>query len=172
MFFKSLKSLLKPKSFAFSSLIKKNPIGNLVHKKREINSLLKIPSFEYHYDLAKAKYLYGHPFKPKGALRNRKEKKGINGVGKKRKNYKKPSKYKLKNHKGLIKRIKIVGPASNRSFEFKSPGLVKKMSKKRKQNLKNQKRRRFISKADLRQVKKMLPYYKRRKYKNIINLSY
>ena len=175
MFIKSLKNLIKP----FQTAALPHTPYNLSSlqtpffpKTPKYNSLLKTRISAYHYDLAKSKYLLTHPHKPKGALKNRKEKRMRNGVSKKKANYKKASKYKLKNHKGLIKRIKILGPRNNRAFEFKSPGLVKKMSKKRKQTLQNKKKKRFISKADLRQVKKMIPYFKRQRYKNIISLSY
>lgn len=71
----------------------------------------------------------------------------------------------LATHKGLIKRVRIVGPRHARRFKFKAPGLHHKLRKWRARNLKNKKKPRYISAADMPRVKKLLPYFKRQKFK-------
>jgi ribosomal protein L35 len=81
--------------------------------------------------------------------------------------YRKPDTgYKIRTHHGLSKRIRIVGPRWNRCFKFWPTGHTHKMTNKLTNNLRSKKKAKFIKKADLRHVKRMLPYYKRKKYKH------
>ncbi len=48
---------------------------------------------------------------------------------------KKFSKYKLPNHKGLLTRLKIVGPAWDRQFKIKQAGIERRTRNHSKRNL-------------------------------------
>lgn len=76
------------------------------------------------------------------------------------------TRYKIKNHRGLLKRLIVVGPRWDRQFKFKPIGRVHKSLNKSRANIWRKKQLRLISKADLRRVKRMIPYYKRQRYKH------
>jgi ribosomal protein L35 len=75
------------------------------------------------------------------------------------------TKYKITNHTGLMKRIKIVGPRWNRGFKFWPVGHSHKMTNKSSGNLKRKKQARYICHADIRRIKRLIPYFMRRKTK-------
>ena len=83
----------------------------------------------------------------------------------KRPNLVKMQQPKLTNHKGLLKRIKIVGPRHARMFKFRSPGMRHKMRKRSHMGMARKKRARYVSSADIRVVRKMIPDYKRQYFK-------
>ena len=72
---------------------------------------------------------------------------------------------KLSNHKGLLRRLKIVGPRHARMFKFRSPGMRHKMRKRSCMGMSRKKRKRYVSVADIRVVKKMIPDFKRQYFK-------
>jgi len=76
------------------------------------------------------------------------------------------TKYKIKNHSGIMKRVRVVGPRFDRQIKFWPTGNVHKMTNKSSANLKNKKRARYISAVDLRRVKRLIPYFKRKKCKH------
>ncbi len=76
------------------------------------------------------------------------------------------TKYKIKNHTGLMKRIRVVGPSWNRQFKFWPTGHVHKMTNKSSANLKGKKKARYICLADIRRVRRLIPYFKRKKCKH------
>ncbi len=76
------------------------------------------------------------------------------------------SKHKQTNHTGMMKRVRVVGPIWDRGFKFWPTGNVHKMTNKSSANLKRKRKARYICKADLKRVKRLIPYYKRQKYKN------
>ncbi len=98
-------------------------------------------------------------------MRFMKRQKAGQGCSKKSKPFKARNKYKMKNHKGLMKRVVIEGPRWNRRFLFRSAGLTKKRYNKRRPALKRMKQKRYISKADMKRVRRMLPYFKKKKIK-------
>ncbi len=73
---------------------------------------------------------------------------------------------KIRNHKGMLKRIRIVGPRWDRQFKFYPVGNVHKMTNKSRANLKRKRQARFISPVDIKRVRKLIPYFKRKKYKH------
>jgi len=77
-----------------------------------------------------------------------------------------PKPYKMKTKKGLSKRLQIVGARHDRGFKYRSPGLRHKLRHKTANNRLRKRQPKYISKADLRHVKRMLPYHKKRKYKH------
>jgi len=76
------------------------------------------------------------------------------------------TKNRIKNHIGLMKRIRVVGPRWNRGFKYWPTGKVHKMTNKSSSNLKRKRQARYICKADLQRVKRLIPYFKRQKYKH------
>ncbi len=76
------------------------------------------------------------------------------------------TKYRIKNHTGLMKRIRVVGPRWDRQFKFYPTGNVHKMTNKSSANLKAKKKPRLISAADIGRVRRLIPYFKRRKCKS------
>ena len=76
------------------------------------------------------------------------------------------TRYKMRTHRGLFKRIRIVGPRWDRQFKFYPTNNVHKMSNKSRANLRRKRQCRFIAKSDIRRVRRLLPYYKRNKYKH------
>ena len=78
---------------------------------------------------------------------------------------KKVQNYKHKTHKGFHKRITICGLFSDRRFKHKAVGYRHLMRNKSPNALKKKRRPRFIVKYGiLQRAKKLLPYYKRKKY--------
>lgn len=71
----------------------------------------------------------------------------------------------MSNHKGLLRRIKIVGPRHARMFKFISPGIQHKMRKRNRMGLKRKRRVRYVHQHNIRVVKKMLPDYKKQYFK-------
>ncbi len=76
------------------------------------------------------------------------------------------TRYRITNHTGLMKRIRVVGPRWNRQFKFYPTGNVHKMTNKSSANLRRKRKPRFISAADIRRVKRLIPYFKRKKCKH------
>ena len=76
------------------------------------------------------------------------------------------TKYRITNHTGMMKRIRVVGPRWNRQFKFYPTGNVHKMTNKSSGNLRRKRKPRLISAADIRRVKRLIPYYKRKKCKH------
>jgi ribosomal protein L35 len=76
------------------------------------------------------------------------------------------TKYRITNHSGLMKRIRVVGPRWNRQFKFYPTGNVHKMTNKSSGNLRRKRKPRLISAADIRRVKRLIPYFKRKKCKH------
>ncbi len=66
----------------------------------------------------------------------------------------------MPNHKGMLTRLKIVGPSWNRQFKIKQAGIERRRRNHGKRNLRNKKEFTLVHKADLRRVKRMIPYYK------------
>ena len=131
--------------------------------------LLKLPQFNLNvvpYSLTMARVRFGH-YKPNKGRVRRGQVPGQKGASIKKKPYKMFKKYALKTRTSMITRVKVVGPRWDRQFKFKSPGLKRKISKKNRNNLKRKRRNRYISKADIKRVKKMLPYHKRQKFKRL-----
>jgi ribosomal protein L35 len=58
-----------------------------------------------------------------------------------------------------------VGPRWNRQFKFQSPSKKHLLRNKSRSNLIRKRRVRYVHKADLRRVKKLIPYYKRKSLK-------
>ncbi len=76
--------------------------------------------------------------------------------------------YKMKSHKGLSKRIKIEGGTRNIMFRFKAPGARHLMRNKSNRNKRFKKKVRYLTgKGDIKRAKKLLPYFKRKKYHSI-----
>ncbi|CAD8124413.1 unnamed protein product [Paramecium sonneborni] len=73
--------------------------------------------------------------------------------------------YKIGNHKGLMKRVKIVGPRRARRLKFKSPGSRHLNRNCSKANLRRKRRIRYISDVDMPRMRKLLPLMKRQKCK-------
>ncbi|CAD8111507.1 unnamed protein product [Paramecium primaurelia] len=73
--------------------------------------------------------------------------------------------YKIGNHKGLMKRVKIVGPRRARRLKFKSPGSRHLNRNCSKANLRRKRRTRYISDVDMPRMRKLLPLMKRQKCK-------
>lgn len=71
----------------------------------------------------------------------------------------------LKNHKGMLKRVKIVGPRWNRQFKRLHAERYHLRRKKSSSNLRRKKRAAYIHKADIKRVRKMIPYFKRQSLK-------
>ena len=83
--------------------------------------------------------------------------------------------YKLKTCNSMKLRVKIVsrvltkvGPRHDRRFKVLRPGFVHLLRNKTTAQLRRSKRPKYIHKADLYRVKKMLPYWKRQKFKNTV----
>jgi ribosomal protein L35 len=74
--------------------------------------------------------------------------------------------YKISTHHGLKKRIRIVGPRWCRAFKFWPSNHRHKMVNKSNANLASKKKPRYVVKAYIRRVKRLLPYFKRKKYKH------
>jgi len=75
-------------------------------------------------------------------------------------------KYKISTHHGLKKRIRIVGPRWCRAFKCWANNHRHKMVNKSSSNLARKKKPRYIAQAYIRRVKRLLPYFKRKKYKH------
>ncbi|CAD8121094.1 unnamed protein product [Paramecium sonneborni] len=73
--------------------------------------------------------------------------------------------YKIGNHKGLLKRVKIVGPRRARRLKFKSAGSRHLNRNCSKANLRRKRRTRYISDVDMPRMRKLLPLMKRQKCK-------
>ncbi|KRW99022.1 hypothetical protein PPERSA_11623 [Pseudocohnilembus persalinus] len=78
----------------------------------------------------------------------------------------KTKKYIQKAHYGLLKRIRIVGNKDERRFKFHSTGKRHLMRKKSLSNLKRKSRDRYIAKADVKRIKRLLPKWKQAAFKN------
>jgi ribosomal protein L35 len=74
-------------------------------------------------------------------------------------------KYKMKTHRGLRKRIRIIGSMFDRGFKHWPNNHRHKMINKSTGNLVRKRKARYICKSDFRRIRKMLPYFKRKKYK-------
>jgi ribosomal protein L35 len=75
-------------------------------------------------------------------------------------------KYKISTHHGLKKRIRIVGPRWCRAFKFWPSNHRHKMINKSSSNLARKKKPRYVVQSYIRRVKRLLPYFKRKKYKH------
>ena len=77
----------------------------------------------------------------------------------------KVKKYKLKTKKAAQKRFFVVGGLRNRAFKYHAVGHRHLNRNKSHRNLKAAKRRHILEHlADHKKMKRMLPYYKRRKF--------
>lgn len=76
------------------------------------------------------------------------------------------TKYKMKTHNALKKRIRVVGRLFDKGFKHWSNNHRHKMINKSSRNLKVKGYSKYVSKADIRHCKRMLPYFKRKKYRN------
>jgi len=77
---------------------------------------------------------------------------------------KRVKKYKLKTVKGAQKRFRVVGGLADRAFKYHAVGHRHLNRNKSHRNLKAAKRRHTLTHlADHKKMKKMLPYFKRRK---------
>jgi ribosomal protein L35 len=75
-------------------------------------------------------------------------------------------KYKIPTHNGLKKRVRIVGPRWCRAFKCWANNHRHKMVNKSSSNLARKKQPTYVAKAYIRRVKRLLPYFKRKKYKH------
>jgi ribosomal protein L35 len=92
--------------------------------------------------------------------------KGLRSMKSKRKLRMPNTKYKMKTHNALKKRIRIVGRFFDRGFKQWANNHSHKMINKSNANLEKKKKPRYISKVDIRHAKRMLPYFRRKKYKH------
>lgn len=75
-----------------------------------------------------------------------------------------PKKYKLKTKKAAQKRFRVVGSLSDRAFKYHAVGHRHLNRNKSHRNLKAAKTRHILEHlADHKKMKRLLPYYKRRK---------
>ena len=73
-------------------------------------------------------------------------------------------KYKLKTKKAVQKRFHVIGPLSERGFKYRAIGHRHLLRNKSTRNLKAGKRKHVIeSKANVRRLKKLLPYFKKKR---------
>jgi len=84
----------------------------------------------------------------------------------KRRIKRKAKKYVLPSHKGLLSRIRIVGPRHARRFKFQSANRRHLLRKKSHSNLMRKRKASYIKKADIGRIKKLLPLWKRQNFKS------
>ena len=76
----------------------------------------------------------------------------------------KVKKYKLKTKKSIQKRFHVIGSLGERGFKYRAIGHRHLLRHKSTRNLKAAKRKHVIeSKANIRRLKKLLPYFKKRR---------
>lgn len=73
--------------------------------------------------------------------------------------------YKLTINKAMIKRVRIVGPRHDRKFKFLSTNRRHFLRNKSRNNLKRLKRKKYIKRCDFRRVRRMIPLFKRQRFK-------
>mmetsp|Transcript_70248 Transcript_70248/g.81894 ORF Transcript_70248/g.81894 Transcript_70248/m.81894 type:complete len:173 (+) Transcript_70248:31-549(+) len=164
--FKQGLGLAKP-AFSLPAL-SKAPFGILPYcfenTIQQQKSLIFTPLAYYRYmpaaaakcKLFKKKYTNG---RPKNAKRSK--------FSRKRSIRKEIRDYKPTNHNGLLARIRIVGPRHDRKFKCRPAGGRHLLRNKSKNNFNRRKRVKFIDPADMRRMKKLIPYYKRQKLKRM-----
>lgn len=116
--------------------------------------------------LSHRKFFFMKPTKAKGLLSFRGQRQPRSSW--KKANYRTKSMYKLKTCNSLKVRVKIVGPRHDRKFKVLKAGYHHLMRNKTKSARRRANKVKYLHKADLYRVKKMLPYWKRQSFKNTI----
>lgn len=75
-------------------------------------------------------------------------------------------KYKMKTKSAARKRFRIVGRLYDKDFRHWPNNKRHKMLNKNRNNLKRKKSERYVCKADMRRLKRLFPYFRRKKYRN------
>jgi ribosomal protein L35 len=91
---------------------------------------------------------------------------GMRSMKTKRKDRASDPKYKVRNHNGLMKRVRVVGPRWNRAFKYWANNHSHKMIKKSSRNLALKKRARYVPKCYFTRFKRLIPLFKRQRYRN------
>ena len=74
--------------------------------------------------------------------------------------------YKMKTKNAARKRFRIVGGLYDKGFRHWPNNKRHKMINKTRNNAKRKKTARYVCKADVRHLKRLFPYFKRKKYRN------
>jgi len=74
--------------------------------------------------------------------------------------------YKMKTKNAAKKRFRIVGGLYDKDFRHWPNNKRHKMINKTRNNAKRKKSERYVCKADTRHLKRLFPYFKRKKYRN------
>jgi len=73
-------------------------------------------------------------------------------------------KFKLKTKKALQRRIRVCGGLRNKMFSYHAMGYRHLNRNKSKRNLRTKKNYKLTHLPDIKRAKKMLPYFRKRKY--------
>jgi len=92
--------------------------------------------------------------------------KGIRSAQAKRKLKFPDPNYKMKTKQAARKRFRIVGGIYDKDFRHWPNNKRHKMLNKTRNNAKRKKSERYVCKADIRHLKRLFPYFKRKKYRN------
>jgi ribosomal protein L35 len=74
--------------------------------------------------------------------------------------------YKMKTKNAAKKRFRIIGGLYDKGFRHWPNNKRHKMINKTRNNIKRKKTERYVCKADIRHLKRLFPYFKRKKYRN------
>ena len=74
--------------------------------------------------------------------------------------------YKMKTKNAARKRFRIVGKVFDKGFRHWPNNKRHKLINKSRNNLKRKKSEKYVSKSDIRHLKRLFPYFKRKKYRN------
>lgn len=74
--------------------------------------------------------------------------------------------YKMKTKNAARKRFRIIGKIFDKDFRHWPNNKRHKMLNKTRNNLKRKKSERYVHKTNMRHLKRLFPYFKRKKYRN------